>query len=183
MGFFNRLFRKNEKISLSETNTDIRLNQLNHRKGNVSAQKIDITPDKLDWVKKRYIAFDVETTGLSAQMDRIVELGAVIFENGRIVDQYSTLVNPGRNIPEEASRVNHITNNMLSVAPLEEQVYSEFVEFFQEVLRGKIVVCAHNASFDMSFLTETLRRLGFDGNIYYIDTLSLSRKYLKLDKD
>ena len=66
------------------------------------ATKTEITREVFDSLNRRYIAFDVETTGLSAFTERLVELGAVVFENGTIVNQFSTLVNPGRPIPAAA---------------------------------------------------------------------------------
>ena len=135
----------------------------------------------MDSLLKRYIAFDVETTGLSSFSDRIVELGAVVFENGQIISKYSTLVNPGCPIPLAASQVNHITNEMLANAPTESQVYPSFVNFLGDALQGNTIICAHNASFDMGFISSTLERLGYNGTIRYVDTLSLSRRRLSLE--
>ncbi len=149
--------------------------------GNVHAEKLELDGEVISNIKKRYIAFDVETTGFSAYKDHIVELGAVVFESGVRVNQYSTLINPGIPIPEAASRVNHITNDMLSNAPAEIQVYPEFINFLGDALSGNTIICAHNARFDMDFLCETLMRLGYNGKIRYIDTLALSKKCLKLD--
>ncbi len=67
---------------------------------------------------------------------------------------------------------------MLNSAPSEREVYSQLVDFLGDALSGRIVMCAHNAKFDFDFLCNTLSRLGFNANIEYIDTLSVSRKYL-----
>ena len=67
---------------------------------------------------------------------------------------------------------------MLATAPSEKEIYPQLIEFLGEAACGKIVMCAHNATFDFSFLCNTLSRLGFNANIEYVDTLSLSRKYL-----
>ena len=72
----------------------------------------------------------------------------------------------------------HITNEMLENQPREEKAYEMFQEFMKEALEGKVIVCAHNAKFDMSFLRETFYRLDLDGKICYVDTLQLSRKYI-----
>ena len=175
MGFLDKLFGK------KNNNPQAVNNLLFQKTGNVVATKTEITREVFDSLNRRYIAFDVETTGLSAFTERIVELGAVVFENGTIVNQFSTLVNPGRPIPAAASQVNHITNDMLRSAPVENQVYPSFVNFLGDTLQGNTIICAHNAKFDMDFLSETLKRLGYNGNIRYVDTLALSRKYLKLD--
>ena len=70
---------------------------------------------------------------------------------------------------------------MLSRAPTESQVYPSFVDFLGDALQGKTIICAHNATFDMGFLSATLERLGYNGKIRYVDTLSLSRRRLKLE--
>jgi len=127
-------------------------------------------------LKKAYIAFDVETTGLDRFSDRIVEVSAVRFENGIVVDSYSSLVNPGIGISASASAVNHITNEMIARAPSEEHVYAELVKYLGDALQGKTALCAHNASFDMDFLKRALSRMGYDATINCIDTLSISRK-------
>mgnify|MGYP002626295360 CR=1 FL=1 len=133
----------------------------------------------LDKLKQKYIAFDTETTGFSFTNDRIIELGAVLFENGKITKRFGTLVNAKINISPEVSLINHITNDMISSAPSEKEAYEKFIEFLDDALDGNTIICAHNAKFDMGFLTETFKRLGISANIKYIDTLYLSRKLVK----
>ncbi|MFD3016963.1 PolC-type DNA polymerase III, partial [Streptococcus agalactiae] len=96
-------------------------------------------------IKNRFIAFDIETTGLNSQHDRIVEVGAVLFENGKVVDSYESLVNAKVNISADVTRINNITNRMIKNAPSENQVYYELVNFLGDALNGKTPVCAHNA--------------------------------------
>ncbi len=129
-------------------------------------------------IRNSFIAFDVETTGLSPKDDRIVEIGAVRFSGGNVVDTFSTLVNPGIRIPSSATAVNHITNEMLSSAPSEQEVYPKLLEFLGEAVHGNILMCAHNASFDFNFLCNTFSRLGYECDIAYTDTLKLSRMYV-----
>ena len=102
----------------------------------------------------------------------------MLFLNGTVHKVFSSLINPGVPINHAASAVNHITNAMLATAPSEKEIYPQLIEFLGEAACGKIVMCAHNATFDFSFLCNTLSRLGFNANIEYVDTLSLSRKYL-----
>ncbi len=125
---------------------------------------------------EEYFAIDTETTGLNPREDRIVEVSAVHFVNGKIIDSFSSLVNPNCLIPQEASDVNHITNEMLATAPAEEVVYPQFIKFIgNECFNGNVVVVAHNAEFDLAFLASTLKRLGYKGNFRYIDTLTIAR--------
>ena len=106
--------------------------------------KVKYDQDIKNQLEKRFIAFDVETTGLNPKEERIIELGAVLLEN----------------------------------QPREEKAYEMFQEFMKVALEGKVIVCAHNAKFDMSFLKETFDRLQLTGKICYVDTLQLSRKYI-----
>ena len=145
--------------------------------------RMSLDPYSADTLREHFIAFDVETTGLSPTSDRIVELGAVLFENGEVSKTFSSLVNPGIPIPRAASAVNHITNSMLSNAPSEEEIYPQLLDFLGEAIRSTtssdtIAMCAHNADFDFKFLSNTLSRLGISASMKYIDTLRLSREYL-----
>lgn len=169
MGLFDMLFGKK--------NPDTKLQSIS--RGCVTTTKIDISAGNYDAIKHKFIAFDTETTGLSCDTDRIVELGAVEFEDGRKISEFGTLVNPGIPISSQATAVNNITNQMLKSAPDEPKAYGDFCTFLGKALAGEVVVCAHNATFDMKFLAKTLERLGYSGNINYIDTLSLSRRMLK----
>lgn len=144
----------------------------------VSTMQIKSVEKIKDKLSKRYIAFDTETTGFSAYNDRIIELGAVIFEDGKAVNSFGSLVNAGKRVPASATRVNNITNDMLAGSPKEDVVYPEFVEFLGDAITGDTIICAHNASFDMRFLSATFERLGIDANIKFVDTLALCKKYV-----
>lgn len=138
----------------------------------------DVDAEIVRNLSQRFIAFDVETTGLHTHTDRIVEIGAVLFENGEPVSTFSTLVNPGISMPEKATEICHITNEMLSAAPSEEQVYPELLRFLGDALSCGTFMCAHNARFDLDMLRHTLVRLGYQADIRYVDTLKLSWRCL-----
>lgn len=189
MGFFDKLFgwkKKNQKEEY--TNSSVEQKKIyasdngvyrENTRGLVTGTKTEVNHDVLKALKQRYIAFDVETTGLYPSSDRIVEIGAVLFENGKPTKKYGTLVNAMISIPSSAMAVNHIDNNMIKTAPSETEVYRNLVDFLGDALQKNTIICAHNAKFDFGFLSETLMRLGYDGNILYVDTLSLSRKWVK----
>ena len=179
MGIFDKLFGINREIPDSVFSFgDLSATQP-ARRGDVRTKKVFIDGNSAWKLKQRFIAFDVETTGFSPKTDRIIELGAVLFENRRPAARFSTLVNPGRLIPAPVSAVNHITNGMLRRAPGEAEAFAELTAFLWQVMNGQTFLCAHNAGFDCGFLSETLSRLGYDADIRYIDTLVLSRVYLK----
>ncbi len=148
-------------------------------KGVVTTRPVVINNYTIEKLKTRYIAFDTETTGLNPSRDRIIELGAVLFENGKCVKRFQSLVNPGVFIPARVTAVNNITNSMIKNAPTEEIVYSELAEFLKDAYNEQTIICAHNARFDMSFLSETLMRLGYNANINYIDTLTFAKQKIK----
>ena len=189
MGFFDKLLgwkKKNQKEEY--TNSSVEQKKIyagdngvyrENTRGLVTGTKTEVNHDVLKALKHRYIAFDVETTGLYPSSDRIVEIGAVLFENGKPTKKYGTLVNAMVSIPSSATEVNHIDNNMIKTAPSETEVYRNLVDFLGDALQKNTIICAHNAKFDFGFLSETLMRLGYDGNIRYVDTLSLSRKWVK----
>lgn len=141
--------------------------------------KIKYNQETKKQLQQRFIAFDVETTGLNPKEERIIELGAVLFEKGQALSKFNTLINAEVEISEFISNLTHITNEMLENQPKEDQAYQMFQEFMKEALEGHIIVCAHNAKFDMSFLKETFDRLQLNGKICYVDTLQLSRIYIQ----
>lgn len=152
-------------------NRSVQLNQ-----GFIYAYEVFADNEEVKKAQDKFIAFDVETTGLNPNFDKIVEIGAVVFENGVPIKTFDSLVNPNVSIPSSATSVNHITNEMIEAAPSEEAVYSDLVAFLENALDAQTLLCAHNAKFDMGFLSETLMRLGYNGKIKYIDTLKLSKR-------
>ena len=121
----------------------------------------------------RFVVFDIETTGFSAVNDRIIEIGAVKVEGGRIVDRYSTFVNPERPIPFEIEKLTGIHDGMVEGAEVIEDVLPKFMEFCQDC-----IMVAHNAEFDMSFIRENCRRQEFERKFTVVDTLAMARSML-----
>lgn len=93
------------------------------------------------------VALDLETTGLDPNRDEIIEIGAVRMKDGRIEDEWSTLVNPGRSIPKEITQLTNITNNMVAGAPPIAGVIEELIAFI-----GNETIVGHNVGFDLAFL-------------------------------
>lgn len=120
----------------------------------------------------RFIAFDLETTGFIPGVDRIIEIGAVRFIDGKVDAVFSTLVDPQMSIPEGASRVNGIYDNMVEGKPLIKDLLEPFAEFCADD-----VIVAHNAAFDVQFLTADIKKLESpapQGTI--LDTLQIAKK-------
>ena len=149
--------------------------------GAVSAERIMLNPKTVRELSERYIAFDTETTGLDPENDRIVELGAVLFENGVAAQSFQSYVNPGTGILPEVSALNHITDEILQGAPSEEEIYPAFMEFLGDAAAGKTIICGHVAAFDLSFLCKALDRLGIEAAFRFIDTRQLATQIPELE--
>ena len=117
-----------------------------------------------------YVVFDLETTGFSAKSDKIIEIGAVKVENGKIIDRFSTFVNPEVPIPFRIEQLTSINDNMVIDAPKIEEVLPKFMEFCQ----GAVMV-AHNADFDMSFISENCQKQNLPCDFTVVDTVAMSR--------
>lgn len=120
---------------------------------------------------KDYVVLDTETTGLNAYRDKIVQIALVTVEDGKVIETYSSFVNPKCHIPFEASRINHITDADLVDAPTAGEISAEVLS----KINGKTVV-AHNADFDIDFLKQWYMSNSEPIQVKYIDTLGLSRK-------
>ncbi len=120
----------------------------------------------------KFVAFDLETTGIKPKESMIVEIGAVLFDGDCAVKGYGSLVDPGVPIPPDASAVNGITDDMLRGKPRIADVLAEFAGFC-----GDLPVVAHNAPFDFKFLLEdiNLHRAAAPKGVV-LDTLPLARK-------
>lgn len=118
---------------------------------------------------KGIIAIDVETTGISPEKERIIEIGAFRPETGEI---FRTLIQPGRPLPEKITELTGITDDMLVGAPEEAEAIKALLEF----MNGDTVLLGHNISFDHSFIVQAIRRCEYEEPAFQgIDTLKLSR--------
>ena len=149
--------------------------------GKVVIEEVKLFKEVVGKLNKKFIAFDTETTGFSPYKDRIIELGAVLFINNKETERFNSLVKTDVKNSYHAYKVNKISEEMLESAPLEIDIYPKLVEFLEEVLKGNIILVAHNAIFDMRFLKNTLERLGYSGHIRYLDTLKVSYMFPTID--
>lgn len=117
-----------------------------------------------------YVVFDLETTGFSPVNNKIIEIGAVKVCNGRITERFSTFVNPEVPIPFKIEELTSIRDDMVLGAPKIEEILPEFLKFCE----GAIMV-AHNAGFDMSFISKNCERQGLPCKYTVIDTVALAR--------
>ncbi|HNX16195.1 MAG TPA: PolC-type DNA polymerase III [Bacilli bacterium] len=136
--------------------------------------------DKLNYInnpvnvplnKAKYVVLDLETTGLSSRYDSIIEFGAVRVEHGLVTSHFDVLINPGFSIPRHITEITGIKDDMLKDKPTIGEAIKDILEFLDDA-----ILVTHNAEFDISFLQESLVKLGLPPlNNSTIDTLSLSR--------
>ncbi len=117
-----------------------------------------------------YVVFDIETTGFSALKDKIIEIGAVKVENGRITERFSEFVNPQIPIPFRIEELTSINDNMVADAPTIDVILPKFEKFCE----GCVMV-AHNAEFDMSFIRKNYEDLGIEREDTVVDTVGMAR--------
>jgi predicted DnaQ family exonuclease/DinG family helicase len=139
---------------------------------NVHQPKPEMAPiQKISVPIPDFVAFDVETTGLDFKSDRVIEIGAVKFVNGQPSEQFSTLINPGVQVPDYITDLTGIKNDDLVSAPDFGTISESFVAFI-----GTLPLCGHQIEFDQTFLNEELKRLGKEAIFSnLIDTALLSR--------
>jgi len=118
-----------------------------------------------------YAIIDVETTGGVAKYERITEIAIVVHDGDKVVNTFSTLLNPERSIPRQITQITGITDQMVAKAPKFFEVAKQIVQLTE----GKIFV-AHNVNFDYSFVREEFARLGYDFQRRQLCTVRLSRK-------
>lgn len=147
------------------------------RKRNTGYERIafsNITP------KGRYdniVVFDTETTGLAPSKDRIIELAAIRYVDGKPVSRFHSYINPERPIPPDATKINGITDDMVADAPVIGAILPAFDEFI-----GDSILIAHNLEFDLKYIYYSGSCV-FETKRKYIDTLEQSQKLLKKPRD
>ncbi len=123
-----------------------------------------------------FVVVDTETTGLSSTKDDIIEVAAIRFEDWTPVEKFQTLINPGKHIPNAASEVNSITDEMVANAPS----FAQIIDCL-DVFIGKSNIIGHNLLFDLKFLY----RHGYNFTTkkrHYYDTCEIAQKTLKKPK-
>lgn len=121
-------------------------------------------------MKRKYAVIDIETTGGLLKRDRIIEIAIVLYQDGKILDKFEQLVDPGCTIPPNISMLTGITNEMVVDTPHFYEVARKIVEMTEDA-----VFVAHNVRFDYSFIKEAFRRLGYTYTRKQLCTVRLSK--------
>ena len=120
-----------------------------------------------------FVAFDIETTGLNAMNDRMTEIGAVLFSGGNVIKEFNTFVDPKMHIPPDITKLTGIRDSDVAGAPEEKTAMEMFMDFV-----GDRPIIAHNAHFDVGFMTAAANRQGLRFSPVFMDTLALAQALL-----
>lgn len=123
---------------------------------------------------KDYVAFDLETTGLSPETDQIIEIGALKVKDGKVVDRFMEFVKPDIKISPMITNITGITNEMVVDARDTQEIMKDFVDFC-----GDYVLVGHNIMFDYKFCKIYANKYGYVFEKRGIDTLKIARKIHK----
>lgn len=123
---------------------------------------------------ENFVCVDLETTGLNPKTDRIIEIGMVKVREGKIVEQFSSLINPRQQLEERIEQITGITQKELENQPLQKEILPQILEFLEED-----VLLGHRVLFDYSFLKRafTNEKISFERK--GIDTLKIARKVVE----
>lgn len=146
----------------------VRLRQLREAGFNVEIFRIayHVDPNQI------YVVVDVETTGGRPPADRVTEIGAVKVQNGQVIGEWSSLINPEKAIPAFITSLTGISNDIVEDAPLFSDIAEEFSEFLDEA-----VFVAHNVNFDYGFIASEFRRAGYEFKMPKLCTCTSMRRY------
>ncbi|MDD3368702.1 MAG: 3'-5' exonuclease [Lachnospiraceae bacterium] len=120
-----------------------------------------------------YVCLDLETTGLDPGVEKLIEIGAVKVEEGKVMERFSTLVNPHRPLSDFVQNLTGITEEELQSAPELETVLPKFLEF-----AGDYILLGHSVLFDYSFVKKAAVEQGLQFERMAVDTLKIARKFL-----
>jgi len=181
MGLFNKIFslNKTESSNLSQlstvTPTTTEIPKVSRKEFlRISHNIIDSTNKALVLALNDYVVLDLETTGLNAFGDKIVEIAIVTVKDGEIIDEFSSLVNPECSIPTAATDIHGIISEDVIDAPK----YVDIAPIVYKIINNHPII-AHNAAFDISFIKELFRSQDIYIELSSLDTLSLSKHVIK----
>ena len=163
------------EILLSISDTGDLFIQIGSNYNKTSSRKREYKGTSVNQYVDNYCIVDLETTGVYINSLQIIEISAIQVRNNQVVAEYSTLVNPQCHIPEEATKVNHITDDMVKDAPILDEVIDDFLDFIGD----NVIIGYNNASFDMNIIYDKVQdvRCKYFTNDY-IDILYAAKRSL-----
>lgn len=122
-----------------------------------------------------FVVYDLETTGINPEYNKIIDIGAFKIVNGKITEKFASFINPEMPIPAEASSINHITDQMVVNSPTIDQALPDFYKF----CHGSIVLGYNNTGFDDLYIKKEAKRLRYNFDNPRDDVFVLAKKYIK----
>ena len=166
-GKFSKLVKKEKGYPTTQEIIDAAPIKILYGVEGYLVQDIEPNPNLPD----SFCVFDIETTGLNKKYEKITEIAVCKVKDGKIVDEFTTFVNPEKHIPDEVQNLTHITDDMVNDSPTIEEVLPQFIEFTKDS-----ILVAHNASFDIGFISHFAAEQKLVFNPYVIDTLTIARE-------
>ena len=164
----------NEYESIKKSNPDADFKVIYGMEAYIVNDKSGVVTGKTDAsFEDEFVVFDIETTGLSSQNERITEIGAVKIKKGVVLEEFNTFVNPQKPIPPKIVEITGINDMMVADAPLEAEAIEKFLNFI-----GDCTLIAHNSEFDTGFISAAARRTGKKFENAHIDTMKMARLVL-----
>ena len=124
-------------------------------------------------MKKVFAITDIETTGGSIKQSKITEIAIILFDGEKVIDEFQSLVNPEKEIPQFITRLTGISNQMVENAPKFYEIAKVIIEFYEET-----IFVAHNVGFDYNIIRQEYKSLGFDFRMPHMCTVKSARKIL-----
>lgn len=116
---------------------------------------------------KDYCVLDIETTGLSESQNEIIEIGVVKVKDSKIIDTYTTIIKPQKELNTNTQELTNISNVLLQYAPSIDTVAPKILKFI-----GNDIIVSHNAEFTMKFLKQDIRTI----NNQVINTIDIAKQ-------
>jgi len=178
-GYPDIMVLENNKLRFEEVKANgdsLRRNQLMQYQS-LRSFNIEVGITTVDWTidpMQPYAVIDIETTGGRSGVHKITEIGMVKIVNGKVVEQWESLLNPQRKIPTTITNLTGISNEMVANAPLFADIADEVEKFTQDC-----IFVAHNVNFDYGFIREEFARLNRTYRRPKLCTVQQTRKYFK----
>lgn len=128
-----------------------------------------------DLDKEVFVCIDCETTGLDANIDKVIEIAIMKFTLEGVIEKFETLIDPGCPIPESSTKIHHITDDMVAGKPTLDSVIPTILE-----IAGRTPIVGHGIKFDVELVAIAADKAGIPNTIRFnkqIDTLRLARLY------
>ena len=166
-GKFSKLVKKEKGYPTTQEIIDAAPIKILYGVEGYLVQDIEPNPNLPD----SFCVFDIETTGLNKKYEKITEIAVCKVKDGKIIDEFTTFVNPEKHIPDEVQNLTHITDDMVKDSPTIEEVLPQFIEFTKDS-----ILVAHNSSFDVGFIAHFAAEQKLEFSPYVIDTLTIARE-------